>query len=154
MHKNNIISGFVFCFVFLMLIILTKNTLPERIHSYPQLVGYVGVFVSSLLIIVSGVKLLREKGIDLEVKKLNKREVLRVGELIALLTVYVFIITSIGYLVTTAIFMFIVMCVMNKENNTRRSYLIHLTISLLFSGLVYFVFTVFLNISMPTGILV
>ncbi len=117
-------------------------------------IGSVLLFICSLFVLREGIRSLKvyapegETAEEKNTRKISRMNVLKSGMLIGL---YVIVFEKLGFLVSSAAYLFFQMMQLARKKD--RKPLLFVVIALLFSAIVYFVFTRFLFLMLPRGII-
>lgn len=106
--------------------------------------------ILSILHIISGVGKMK-KYVPEEEAEDEKPEYLRVLATIVSFTVYVALMESVGFILTSVVYLFVQMCILATKE--QRNYILFAVISVVFNVAVYFLFRNGLNVMLPAGIL-
>jgi putative tricarboxylic transport membrane protein len=163
--KKSFIDGIVF-FVFGLFLILYANiyldkhlivSINKGIGSafMPKLVGYILMFLSSILIITS---ILKSKKTDnpANVKKIDptdRKYAIRGWLTIIMLCVYGALLIPLGFIVSSIIYLFCQMVIMDMTNRSRKYMILYGVIALITPFLVYWIFVHGFTLMLPAGIL-
>ncbi|MBB6448669.1 hypothetical protein HNR44_000618 [Geomicrobium halophilum] len=121
----------------------------------PQLAAG-GIFIFAFLLLIKGIKtakaMNKDEAADVQTSKpFHKTKVFTVGATILLIVLYVTLITQIGFLITTVVYLVLQMYVLAEP--IKRNLFLFVSIAIITSGSVYFVFREFFNLFLPSGIL-
>lgn len=108
--------------------------------------GFLPQIIGAILIVLTGYELIKNYKLNKEDKAItaNLKEMLY---LIILITAYIFLFSIIGALISTVLFMVLVLFLFNKGNLKQ-----NLLIGILTPVIIYVMFEVLLNTGLPTGI--
>lgn len=130
-------------------------------HLPPSLLGGIGsdfmpriiaviTGILSVLQILNGINELKKPEEESDAEE-DKPEYIRVVLTIAAFTIYVFVLSSVGFLPSTIVYLFAQMIILAPKE--KRNYLLFGVIAVVFSTVVYFLFRNALNVMLPTGIM-
>lgn len=106
--------------------------------------------VLAVLQIISGIQKMRTF-VPEDQSEEDKPEYLRVLVTIVAFTLYVALMESVGFILTSIVYLFVQMCILATKE--QRNYLMFAVIAIVFNVVVYFVFRNGLNVMLPAGIL-
>ena len=130
--------------IFLFFITFTFETLEMDKYSlgttfFPRLICII-LFILSLILLIFSIIKKENKN-----KKIESTKIKYTVSTILFFFIYVFLLDKLGYLVSTIVFMFLL---------KSKSILINIIFSVLFSGVIYFMFSKGFNVSLPEGIFI
>lgn len=154
MRKINIIVGFIFM-LFSSIIYFTANNFKQTMLSdadlgadfFPKLLA-VCTFSLAVMLIITSIKKEKADGDNKISEIFNSNIKNPLGGMI-LVIAYAVSIPIIGYLVSTMFFCFIFLSLFKVENNVKKT-----IITVVFSGVLYFMFTNLFLINLPSGLLI
>lgn len=132
--------------IFLFFITFTFETLEMDKYSlgatfFPRLICII-LFILSLILLIFSI-------IKKENKKIESTKIKYTVSTILFFFIYVFLLDKLGYLVSTIVFMISLLFLLKSK-----SILINIIFSVLFSGVIYFMFSKGFNVSLPEGIFI
>ena len=132
--------------IFLFFITFTFETLEIDKYSlgatfFPRLICII-LFILSLILLIFSI-------IKKENKKIESTKIKYTVSTILFFFIYVFLLDKLGYLVSTIVFMISLLFLLKSK-----SILINIIFSVLFSGVIYFMFSKGFNVSLPEGIFI
>ena len=132
--------------IFLFFITFTFETLEMDKYSlgatfFPRLMCII-LFILSLILLIFSI-------IKKENKKIESTKIKYTVSTILFFFIYVFLLDKLGYLVSTIVFMISLLFLLKSK-----SILINIIFSVLFSGVIYFMFSKGFNVSLPEGIFI
>ena len=149
----------VLFFVFgLVMFLLARNIVPTiTAHTIEVGSGYFPRFIAVAIMVIAVVMavvttVMKEKKSDLDEKKEEPKKDLKGGFLtMGLLIIYAFLLAPLGFLLSTAIYLFLQMLVFSNKKN--RNILLFLGISIVTPVLLYSLFLYGFSLPLPYGIL-
>jgi hypothetical protein len=162
--KGNLFMGFILLSCGIGMIAGAKNFekslfLEMGPDLFPMVIGSLIAGLSAILIITNAIKLRTAgladtaKNADNNSKKfLISADAKKVLVVIALLAGYVAVITFLGFIISSSIYMIASMCLL-AEKLTRRKVIIYAVMSIFIAIIVNFIFTRFFWLMLPRGIL-
>lgn len=145
MKRDHIVGLILFVIGILAVILIQQFPVLEASSDPgPRLFPYIG----SVGIILCSIGIFFRKNQGNEEDIVSKATVIKSLFLIGILVVYGFSLEFLGFLISTPIFLFILITLFS---NDKKSYVKATAISLLISFLLYFIFQNFLNIILPSG---
>lgn len=151
--NKNFLAGFIFFFVALFylinaFLIETKNLVSVEADFMPKIYGSFLLIASIILILTSVAKI---KNIE---SCAEKKEVdwKRIFAVIGLIFIYVLLMQLLGFISTSIPFLFILSVLLTPQY-VQKKYWIYGVFSLVLPIIAYFVFSYYLNLTMPSGIL-
>ena len=134
--------------IFLFFITFTFETLEMDKYSlgttfFPRLICII-LFILSLILLIFSIIKKENKN-----KKTESTKIKYTVSTILFFFIYVFLLDKLGYLVSTIVFMISLLFLLKSK-----SILINIIFSVLFSGLIYFMFSKGFNVSLPEGIFI
>lgn len=124
----------------------------------PRLVA-IGIFILSIILLINAIRLLKNPQTAVVVEAGDEEEddskepiskQTLVGTLVLLIG-YVALIPSVGFLIMTAVYLFLQMYLLAEQ--AHKNIILFLVISVLSSGIIYYVFKIVFYLRLPTGIL-
>ena len=131
-------------------------TRPKLVPSYasarvmPTLLGVLLAGLSVILII-QGIRKLREAGSDAKKEKTNKGDLLAIVLTFAVIIGYTLIMPPLGFCLSTILFLFLQMLILAP--NDKRNYLLFATVAVVFTAVVFVAFRVGLQMLLPRGVI-
>lgn len=156
--KYGDLAAGIFFLVLSVALFAAANALP------PSLMGGLGSdFMPKILAIVTcilsffqiraGFRTMRAYKPEQEAEE-DKPEYLRVLATIAAFTVYVFVLGTVGFLISSSVYLFLQIVILApKDKRTPKSILLYAVLSVVFCAVVYFIFRTGLSVMLPAGIL-
>lgn len=134
--------------IFLFFITFTFETLEMDKYSlettfFPRLICII-LFILSLILLIFSIIKKENKN-----KKIESTKIKYTVSTILFFFIYVFLLDKLGYLVSTIVFMISLLFLLKSK-----SILINIIFSVLFSGVIYFMFSKGFNVSLPEGIFI
>nr|WP_314531876.1 tripartite tricarboxylate transporter TctB family protein [uncultured Fusobacterium sp.] len=134
--------------IFLFFITFTFETLEMDKYSlgatfFPRLICII-LFILSLILLIFSIIKKENKN-----KKIGSTKIKYTVSTILFFFIYVFLLDKLGYLVSTIVFMISLLFLLKSK-----SILINIIFSVLFSGVIYFMFSKGFNVSLPEGIFI
>lgn len=174
--KIDVFSGILILVISIALFISTfgfQQMTESRVGSafFPQIAS-AGMGIMSILLIISPFiqKKIKEKNEDKKDNVENDKSVMSQREpseveieedgkkyyglvvlTVLLLVGCVALLQPLGFIISTTIFLFLQMCIMSKKHN--RKYITFIIVSIVTSGLIYWIFRGFFNLMLPAGLL-
>ncbi len=154
-HKvtTNVLTGIISIvlglFYTISAMLLPRMTLGDKLGPkvFPYVVGFVAVIAGIALIVQDRNPTKKSKKAEFGFVK-YKSVWIRIALISVAGIIFGLIIDSVGYMLSTAAFMFVVSILINKKR-----YIQNLIIAVLFAVITYFVFAVALKLSLPRGFL-
>ena len=156
--KYGDLAAGIFFLVLSVALFAAANALP------PSLMGGLGSdFMPKILAIVTcilsffqiraGFRTMRAYKPEQEAEE-DKPEYLRVLATIAAFTVYVFVLSSVGFVISSIVYLFVQILILTpKEKRTPKGIALYAVLSAVFCAVVYVIFRFGLNVMLPAGIL-
>lgn len=156
--KYGDLAAGIFFLVLSVVLFAAANALP------PSLMGGLGSdFMPKILAIVTcilsffqiraGFRTMRAYQPEQEAEE-DKPEYLRVLATIAAFTVYVFVLSSVGFVISSIVYLFVQILILTpKEKRIPKGIALYAVLSVVFCAVVYVIFRFGLNVMLPAGIL-
>lgn len=152
MKKVNIAIGIIFI-LFSTFIMITSNSFTQTLivdtglgaDFFPKLVSAITIVLAAALIFTS----IKDKSLNNNISDVFNSDMKKPLLGMVLITLYVFCITFIGYLVSTIVFCFIFLHLFKVEKMLTKG-----LISVIFSFVIYFIFSNLFLINLPQGFLI
>ncbi len=149
MARKNFVASAIWLLLFVIFYIMSDTMLKEQIQFYPKLICIFGAALSIILALQTHFK--RAKSEDSSpIWEYDNSQTKKLALTILLISIYVFLIIKIGFLITSIVFMFALIHLMGSEGNIK----VELAVSVLFPSVIYFVFVYLFKFSLPTGFLI
>lgn len=151
MVKADIITSIVFILLSIYVYISSLKFPKTEIQLtgpafYPQIISIL-LIITSIAIIIRGVKKLKAEGDTLMQKIQNWKRVLMV---MVATFIYVIVLRTLGFLITTFLYLTILILLMQPEKSKIK---VSILISAAMTGVIYLIFSVLFSASLPRGIL-
>lgn len=151
--NKNFLAGFIFFFVALFylintFLIETKDLVSVEADFMPKIYGSFLLIASIILMLTSAAKI---KNIDSCAEK-KETDWKRIFAVIVLIFIYVLLMQLLGFISTSIPFLFILSVLLTPQY-VQKKYWIYGVFSLVLPIIAYFVFSYYLNLTMPSGIL-
>lgn len=152
---GDLVLGIVFA-VFAIAMYVGADALP------PNLLGGVGsdfvpkiIAIGILILVVfqlkAGITTLKNYKPDAAEADEDKPEYRRVVATIAVLTAYVFLMSTVGFMISSAVYLFLQILILTPKG--RKNYILFAVIAIVASAAIYFIFKNCLNVMLPAGFL-
>ncbi len=150
---KNFLAGFIFFFVALFyltnaFLIETKNLVSVEADFMPKIYGSLLLLSAVILMITSSFKI--QKG--LAQKERKETDWKRIFAVIGLIFIYVLLMQYLGFISTSVPFLFLLSILLTPQY-VKKVYWIYAVFSIVLPIVAYCVFSYYLNLTMPSGIL-
>lgn len=153
-QKTDMIGAVVSGIVFILGYILTSD-LEEGAKMWPQFICFLGAVMSIVQFVVAfrKYKILPEKNdVTPEQKKLNTQKNFRSAAVVAIVALWLFLMDKTGFIVTSSVCTFALMCVPARPHNTK-GWVLYAGISVVFCVILWLGFGM-LGAKLPRGFLI
>ena len=151
MRRNERILYAVIALIFGAALIVAYD-MNAKIALYPKIISSLGCLLSLVLIAQSFFQENKEKQgaavLAMNRKPLDRSQRIRIAASLGIVLAYILSISRIGYIVSTFVFMVVLMTFLKKRFRA-----IYAVVAFVFVALVYLTFTLFLKIPLPKGLL-
>lgn len=150
---KNFLAGFIFFFVALFyftnaFLIETKDLVSIEADFMPKIYGSLLLIASLMLMFTSVIKIRKT---DTQ-KKTEETDWKRIFSVIGLIFIYVLLMRYLGFISTSIPFLFILSLLLTPRY-VHKNYWVYGIFSIILPVIAYFVFSYYLNLTMPSGFL-
>lgn len=149
---KNFLSGFIFLFVSLFYLISsyfieTKGIVSVEADFMPKIYGFF-LLLSSLVLMFTSYLKIRKSQNNIEEGNSDWK---RIFYVIFLIVIYIILMQFIGFILTSVPFLFF-LSILLTPSYINKKYWVYLLFSVLLPLIAYFIFSYYLNLTMPSGI--
>lgn len=157
-YKNFIYSSVISLFgIFYFLFAFKIRKFGDAVldsQSLPKILGVILITTSLIQTVKTFLEAQRNSNVDkVDKKEDDAPDIKKVIYTLALMIVYAVILKPLGFLISTALFVFLQSLVLESESDTKKNRLVSIIFAVVFSIVIYLIFVRVFSLVLPAGIL-